>query len=303
MTSASARLARAVVALALATTTVVVGASTASADPGPASTGTETVVCRGDLEGQETDGDVRVPTGRMCRIYLSQVGGDLLVDPGGEVRVVASTVVGDVISSGYVRLGHTVTVEGRVWLDDAYRLGTDGATILGSVKGRAGALDLYGSSIGGSLNVSALTRVYMSGVDVGGWVNLPTRPQASLQISDVEGQGLTVRDAEWLSMCEVHLAEHLVVRNVESVAMGYPNDDGGSCMGRRPGWGLGAYEVSVGGSALLDGNGTIRLRRLDVAEHLACVGNDEVRLDPGDGPDEPLVTAGVGRRGQCVDLG
>ncbi|MBO1752886.1 hypothetical protein J4G33_13820 [Actinotalea sp. BY-33] len=296
MTAPSRRLARALCAFALTVTTAVAGALAAAA--APATTG-EPLLCTGLIQSQQVYSDVRVPDGATCSIYLVGIHGDLLVDRGGSVRVTRSSVVGDLISSETASLTAS-TVHGRVWLDDAGYLALTEATVVGSVMGRSNGIDFYQADVGQSLNVTVLGAAILREVSVGGWLNLPSKPGTRIDLSEITAhRGLTVKDAGTLSLCSVDVAEHLIIRDVRRAAAGYPNSDGGSCQGRQPSWGPDSYVVDVGGSALLEGNGTFQLRRLDVAEYLACVDNGEIVLDAGSGPDEPLVTAGLGRRGQC----
>ncbi|WP_250444516.1 hypothetical protein [Actinotalea sp. C106] len=123
-------------------------------------------------------------------------------------------------------------------------------------------------------------------------VRVPDGATCSIHLVGIHGNLLVDRGGS------VRVTRSSVVGDLISSEMASPSD-GGSCQGRRPWWSPDAYVVSVGRSALLDGNGTFQLRRLDVAEYLACVDNGEILLDAGDGPGEPLVTAGLGRRGQC----
>ncbi|GAA4621901.1 hypothetical protein [Cellulomonas oligotrophica] len=288
MGTATNRVARTVCAAVLVLTMTAAGATASSAgatDDGP-------VLCDGTLQG-EVVGDVRVPTEISCTVSTAEITGDLLVDRGATVRLQRSTVHGAVVSAGWVDVRES-TVHGRTWLDDVGIMQAAHSTFSSPIRGEAQLVSLVNVTLGGSLNVGGTHTTTLRRVDVDGWINVPSRSYGPTTLSTVTARGLTLKAGGGVTLCDVALEEHLIVRNHDRVHVGLPLYTVNSCPLHPE-----AFKVTVGGSARFEGNTQVLLHGIDAAEHLVCVDNADVDLSSGSLGGRPLVTAGLGRLGQC----
>ncbi|TQL02626.1 hypothetical protein [Cellulomonas sp. SLBN-39] len=282
------RVARTVCAAVLLLTMTAAGATASAAgatDDGP-------VLCDGILQG-EVVGDVRVPAGISCTVSMSEITGDLLVDRRASLRLQRSTVHGAIVSAGSLEVRET-TVHGRTWLDRVGIMRADYSTLSGPVRGEADFVHLADVTLGGSLNVAGTHTTTLRRVAVDGWINVPSRSYGPTTLSTVTARGLTVKAGGGVSLCDVALEEHLIVRNHDRVHIGLPLYTVNSCPLHPD-----AFKVTVGGSARFEGSTQVLLHGIDVAEYLVCVDNAQVDVMSGSLGGRPLVTAGLGRLGQC----
>lgn len=274
-------------------------AGAVSEQDGPAAA-EEPVECEADprwgggLEHTRIEGDVRAVL--WCTIGHTAITGDLYAY--STTYMSSSTVMGDVYAGRLNTRG--VTVWGDIHLAGDSEVFLDQTTVIGSIRGGAGAVTLTDSRVKGAINATFWNaggyswkglKVRQSQVD--GWVNLHrghhTFAGAVLQ------RGLTASASHLVRICGSHVADDVTVRWAHG-----PTVSGSRAFanhwGRCDDTGLVEAPSTVGGSmTLVDNPHSIDLRHLTVAGDLECHGNTGPR-----GIETSGVTVLGTRSGQCA---
>lgn len=251
----------------------------------------------GGIHHARIEGDVRAVS--WCTLSHVAITGDLYVDT--VTHIASSTVMGDVYAGGPLN-ARGLTVWGGIHMVGDAEVFLDQTTVIGSIRGAAGAVTLDHSRVKGAINATFWRaggyswrglKVTRSQVD--GWVNLHrghhTFAGATFR------RGLTASAPHAVRICGSHVEDDVTVRWAHG-----PTVSGSraftSAWGTCDEAGLVEEPSTIGGSmSLVDNPHSILLRHLTVAGDLECHGNTGPR---GIDTHDPTVTVLGTRSGQCA---